>query len=137
MSAIAFDTLRFSKRLRSGGYTEEQADALAEAYAEAVSDGVASKSDLQLAAEKANGELHKVGAQLDTKVDAVAARLDAKIDKVAADLDAAVTTLRGEIQYLAKELRIEIRDSKISLIKWFVPMMMGQTAVTVALIKLL
>jgi hypothetical protein len=45
--------------------------------------------------------------------------------------------LRGEIQDLAKELRIEIRDSKISLIKWFVPMMMGQTAVTVALIKLL
>lgn len=148
MSAIAFDTLRFSKRLRSGGYTEEQADTLAEAYAEAVSDGVASKADLQLAAEKANSELQRVAEKANSELQRVAEKLSseiqrvaenasADIQRVATDLEGAVTTLRGEIRDCAKELRIEIRDTKISLIKWFVPMLLGQTAMMAALVKLL
>ena len=152
MSAIAFDTLRFSKRLRSGGYTEEQADALAEAYAEAVSDGVASKADLQLAAEKANSELQRVADKANSELQRVAEKLSGEIQRVAenasaelreaiggvdAKIDAKFGILDNKIDAFANELRIEIRDTKISLIKWFVPMLLGQTAMMAALVKLL
>jgi len=38
---------------------------------------------------------------------------------------------------LKSELRSEIREAKIDLIKWMVPLMFGQTAIIVALVKLL
>ena len=38
MSAITFDTLKFSKRLRDAGYSEQQADATVEAQKEMLSE---------------------------------------------------------------------------------------------------
>ena len=46
MNAIAFDTLKFSKRLQAAGFTLEQAEAQAEAFSEAVSETLATRSDL-------------------------------------------------------------------------------------------
>ncbi len=46
MSAIAFDTLKFAEKLESGGFTHAQAKAAAEAFAEATSQELATKSDL-------------------------------------------------------------------------------------------
>jgi hypothetical protein len=46
MSAIPFDTLKFVERLEAGGFTHSQAKAAAEAFAEATSQELATKSDL-------------------------------------------------------------------------------------------
>jgi len=47
MSALAFDTLKFAQTLKKGGFTPEQSEKLAEAFAEASTDHLARKSDLR------------------------------------------------------------------------------------------
>jgi hypothetical protein len=47
MTALAFDTLKFAQTLKKGGFTPEQSEKLAEAFAEASTDHLARKSDLR------------------------------------------------------------------------------------------
>ncbi len=47
MSAIAFDTLAYAKKLKVAGFTEEQAEVQAEAMAELVNEKLATKRDLK------------------------------------------------------------------------------------------
>ena len=47
MTAIAFDTLKFVKRLKEAGFTDQQAEALAVTGAELVEDNLATKRDLK------------------------------------------------------------------------------------------
>jgi len=46
-SAIIFDTLQYSKRLREAGFSQKQAEVQAEVIAEIVEDKVATKRDLE------------------------------------------------------------------------------------------
>ena len=46
MTAIAFDTLKFAKRLQEAGFTEQQAEALAAAEAELIEENLATKRDV-------------------------------------------------------------------------------------------
>lgn len=46
MSAVAFDTLKFVKTLRNAGFSEDQAEAQAEAFAAAVDMNLATKQDI-------------------------------------------------------------------------------------------
>lgn len=49
MTAITFDTLKFAKRLKDAGFTENQAEAQAQAFAEAVRESghaLATKADI-------------------------------------------------------------------------------------------
>ena len=56
MSAVAFDTLKFSKDLEAAGFTPEQASGVAEALAKTMSDSVVTSGylDLRLAELKAD-----------------------------------------------------------------------------------
>ncbi len=46
MSAVAFDTLKFVERLEAGGFSHAQAKAAAQAFADAISEQIATKGDL-------------------------------------------------------------------------------------------
>ncbi len=46
-SAIIFDTLAYSKKLKAAGFTEQQAEAQAETLAEVIETQIATKRDLQ------------------------------------------------------------------------------------------
>ncbi len=52
MSAIAFDTLAYAKRLKHAGVPEAQAEVQAEAMAELVEERLATKRDLQALEER-------------------------------------------------------------------------------------
>ena len=60
MSSLAIDTLRYSKRLRAAGFTEEQAEVQAEALIEAVRDSLVTKIDLNEAVEKLRMDMHEM-----------------------------------------------------------------------------
>lgn len=47
MTTIAFDTLKYAKRLKEAGFTESQAKALAAVQAEFIEDNLATKRDLK------------------------------------------------------------------------------------------
>ena len=46
--AIAFDTLAFTKKLKSAGFTEQQSETLAEAQAELIEERLATKQDIKM-----------------------------------------------------------------------------------------
>jgi predicted phage-related endonuclease len=93
MSAIAFDTLKFAKRLKEAGFTEQQAEALADAEAEFIEQNLATKRDIA-----------------DIKRD---------IADVKRDIKELEVTLRNEIKQLGVTLRGEIKqlDVKIEQIR--------------------
>jgi uncharacterized membrane protein YheB (UPF0754 family) len=47
VSVITFDTLAYAKKLKSAGFTEQQAEVQAEALADIIEDQMASKHDLK------------------------------------------------------------------------------------------
>lgn len=47
MATIAFDTLKYAKRLKDAGFTETQAEALASTEAELIESSLASKRDIK------------------------------------------------------------------------------------------
>ncbi len=47
MSALAFDPLAYAKKLKSAGFTEQQAEVQAEILAEVISDQLATKKDIE------------------------------------------------------------------------------------------
>ena len=115
MNAIAFDTLRFVKRLQAAGYTSEQAEAQAEAYAEATADILVTKPDLELAKHE----------------------LQQSVSEVKHELQQSISEVNAHIETSAASLRAEIREGNLNMSKWIVPMLIGQTAVVAALVKLL
>mgnify|MGYP006269205645 CR=1 FL=1 len=60
MTALAFDTLKFAQTLKQGGFSTEQSEKLAQAFAEASGDHLARKSDLR-----------EMELRLETKIDAL------------------------------------------------------------------
>ncbi len=89
MSAIAFDTLKFAKRLKEAGFTEQQAEALADAEAEFIEQNLATKRDIA-----------------DVKRD---------IADVKRDIKELEVTLRNEIKQLDVTLRNEIKQLDVML----------------------
>jgi aminoglycoside phosphotransferase len=58
MSALGFDTLKFTKTLIGAGFAAEQAEAVAVAFRDASSDAdVATKKDIALAVAELKGEM--------------------------------------------------------------------------------
>lgn len=110
MNAISFDTLRFAKRLQAAGYTPEQAEAQAEAYADATAELLVTKPDLELAKQEIQQSISGVRQSL--------------------------SEVNAHIETSAATLRAEFREGNLNLIKWIVPMLIGQTAVVAALVKL-
>ena len=47
MNTLIFDTLKFSKKMKAVGFTEDQADTQAEAIAEIIDEQIATKRDLK------------------------------------------------------------------------------------------
>lgn len=86
----AFDTLAFAKKLKSAGYSEAQAEALAEAqgevFREMLNSTLATKDDLrELATKEEIGKLDQRIDQLDQRVDQLDQRvghLEVRIDGV-------------------------------------------------------
>ncbi|NEX17702.1 MAG: DUF1640 domain-containing protein [Halochromatium sp.] len=59
MSVTAFDTHRFIQTLRRANLSEEQAEAIAEAFREAIGEEIVTKDDLRAEIESAKGDLIK------------------------------------------------------------------------------
>ena len=68
MGAVAFDTLKFVKRLEASGISASQAEATAEAFSEAIVQDLVTKGDLAQLGQQVNGLEQKI-VQLEQKMD--------------------------------------------------------------------
>jgi len=96
MNAIAFDTLKFAKRLKEAGFTEQQAEALADAEAEFIEQNLATKRDIA-----------------DVKRDIADVKRD--IADIKRDVKELEVTLRNEIKQLEVTLRGEIKQLEVKI----------------------
>jgi len=69
------DTLKFANRLRSAGFSQQQAEAVADAWAEQAREDLPSRLDL--------AEIDNKITRLDGKLESKVAQLDGKLDKLA------------------------------------------------------
>ena len=105
--AIAFDTHRFVKRLTESGFTEQQAETLAEEHVALLNANLATKADI--------------------------AAIEADIAAVKAD----VARVEAGIETLRQETRAGIETVKADLLKWLFGALIAQGGLIVALVKLL
>ncbi len=103
----AFDTRRFVKRLTESGFTERQAETLAEEHVVLLNANLATNSDV------------------------------AAIDEPIAQVLAALETLRQETVAGIAHLNARIEAAKSDLVKWLVGALIAQGGLVVALVKLL
>ncbi len=48
MATVTFDTLAYAKKLKAAGFTEQQAEVQAQAFAEIIEERLATKQDIEL-----------------------------------------------------------------------------------------
>jgi len=68
MSETTFDTLRYSKKLKEVGFTEQQAEVQAEAIKELIDDKLSTKTDLKQTEERLNHKLRELEERLSYKL---------------------------------------------------------------------
>ena len=115
--AIAFDTHKFIKNLTESGFTEKQAEALANEQIHLLNSNLATKADIatisaDLEIVKANLEVGKTG--LETRLQAFKAGLEAKIEDSTADILA----------------------SQNNMLKWMITAMVALSGLIIAVVKL-
>ena len=135
MNATVIDTLRLANRLKDAGIKADQAEAMSRAFNDELTEGVATKQDLNNAVTALTGEIAKVDARLDAidgkfevkfqavdaRFDAVDAKMDARFDAMDAKMDARfgeVDAKFGEVdaKFDAMDAKFDAMDSRFDAI---------------------
>ena len=96
MAAAPFDTLKLARALRDkAGFSQEHAEATADALAEAVSEQVATKQDIR--------EVH-------AEIEALRAEMQAGFGAVRSEMQAEFAAVRSEIVALRSDMVAGFRD---------------------------
>ena len=123
--AITFDSHRFVKHMTKAGFTEQQAEAMAEEQVSLLNSNLATEASLA----KVDADLKAEIARLEKELKAEIARIDAGLVRVENELKAEIAKvdadLRAEIARVEKELKVEIAKvettiagAKTETIKW-------------------
>ncbi len=121
--AVGFDTLTYVRRLKAAGVDEAQAEAHAEAVRDAVTEGVATKADLDKGLGAAKVDLAE-------GLGALRADLDKGLGALKADLDKGLAAAKVDLADL--ETRLTVRFVGIA-----VGIVLANAGLTFALLKLL
>ncbi len=119
MSSIILDTLEFATKLKSGGFTEQQAEAQARAVAEIVEKQLVTQQDFENRESAIKRDIHESETRLEIKIK---------------ELE---VVLRKDIEVLRAETKRDIAETKAELIRWVVGVGVLQlTIITALLLKL-
>ena len=134
--AIAFDTHRFVKRLTESGFTEKQAETLAEEHVDLLNANLATKADVEVArADIAKVEAGVEALRQETKADI--AKVEAGVEALRQETKAAIAKVEAGVEALRQETKAAIEAVKVDLLKWLFGALIAQGGLIVALVKLL
>ncbi len=120
--AIAFDTHRFIKRLTACGFTEPQAETLADEHVALLNANLATKTDV---------------ARIQAGIEALRADVETLKQETKADIETLRQETKADIETLRQETKAGIEVAKSDLMKWMIGALIAQGGLIVALIKLL
>ncbi len=118
MGVFAFDTHKAVKQLKDAGFNDDQAEAVTTLFWDTRAldlENLATKDDVQ----------------------ALRREMEANTTQLRSEMEANTAQLRTEMEAHNAQLRTEIATVKSDLIRWIVPLMVGQVAVIAALVKVL
>ena len=127
--AIAFDTHRFVKHLTENGFTEQQAEVLADEQVHLLNTNLATQADV------AAIQREIVGVKRDIEV--LRQETKTSIAGVQRDIEALRLGTKAEIEALRLGTKADMAEVKSDLLKWMMGALIAQGGVVVALIKLL
>ncbi len=146
--AIAFDTHRFVKRLTGSGFTELQAETLAEEQVALLNTNLATKVDIEILRQETKADIEALKQA--TKADIEALRQETKADmaQIRADIEALKQATKADIEALRQETKSDIEalrqgtkadmaQVKADLLKWMFSALIAQGGLIVALVKIL
>lgn len=119
---IAFDTHRFIKHLTATGFTEQQAEALADEQVQFLNTNLATKAD--------TGRIEADIAATNERIAQVEANLKVDIARVETDL-------KANIAQVEANLKVDIAETKVEIIKWMVGTVLAAAILQTTLIGLL
>jgi predicted RNA-binding protein with PIN domain len=89
-------------------------------------------------------EIEQVRADLKADIEQIRAEQKANVEQIRAELHQSGLRLQKEIEQVRSDLKLDIERlrteqarTKVDLLKWIVPLMLGQVALIAALVKLL
>ena len=146
--AIAFDTHRFVKRLTESGFTEKQAETLAEEHVALLNANLATKADVEALRQETKAGIDALRQETSAAIEALRQETKADIARVEAGIEALRQETRAGIEALRQETRANlealrhettatIAAVKADLVKWLFGGMIAQGGLIVALVKLL
>ena len=138
--AIAFDTHRFVKRLTESGFTERQAETLAEEHVALLNANLATKADVADTAQveaALKADIAQVEAALKADIAQVVAALKTDIAQVEATLKADIAQVEASLKTDIAQVGARIEAVKADLLKWMFGALIAQGGLIVALVKLL
>ena len=127
--AIAFDTHRFVKNLTASGFTEAQAEALAEEQAHLLNSNLATKADIR----GTRVDLERVGSALEVKIEQVKSDLEVKIEQVKSELEVKIEQVRAGVETTGAELQRDIENARVDLSRWMLTGWIAQTGLIATL----
>ena len=124
--AINFDTHKFVKHLTENGFTEQQAEVLAEEQVNLLNTNLATKADIE-------------SLRLATKADILAIKRDIEAlrQETKADIESLRLATKADIEKLRQETKADMANLRAELVKWVYAAMIAQVILIVALVKLL
>ena len=120
---IAFDTHRFVKNLTASGFTEAQAEALAEEQVHLLNSNLTTKADIQ-----------GVKSELEVKIEQVRTELEAKIEQVRTELEAKIEQVRAGVETAKADLQRDIEKARADLSRWMLTGWVTQTGLIATLV---
>ena len=131
--AIAFDSHRFVKRLTESGFSEKQAETLAEEHVALLNANLATKADIETLRQETKAGIETLRQETKADIETLRQRTKADLAKV----EAAVEALRQETKADLAKVEARIEAVKADLLKWMLGAMIAQGGLVVALVKLL
>ncbi len=129
MNAIAFDTLKFAKRLKEAGFTEQQAEALADAEAEFIEQNLATKRDI--------ADLKRDIADIKRDIKELEVTLRNEIKQLDVTLRGEIKQLDVKIEQIRSDLARDLKDLEYRMTIKLGTMMVVAVAAMATLVKLL
>jgi len=123
MTAIAFDTLKFARKLKDAGVPENQAEAQAEIMAEAF----LLNMDALVTTDYLDARLAELEARIDTRFAEHDARMDTRFVEHDARIDVRFTDL--DARFARIDVRFAEMDGKFRLLTWMLAVVMASTVI--------
>ena len=135
--AIPFDTHRFVKNLMQNGFSERQAEALAEEQITLLNENLATKVDIEALQQATKKDIDALRQATKKDIEALQQATKKDIDALRQatkkDIEALRLATEKDIDALREATRADINEAKWSLVRWMFGAVFGLAGLIVAL----